>query len=201
MRSATLCLVSIFVLVLANLSFGDDLYPPSWRGQPGSTFGEWEFSTPDPNPLPDLGHYPWGPPTTQVTPGFLQSWVPSLNGRQGAWPLSGEIYVTIPNQPALNPYKDIQVQLTWTEQQPGNRPAVTETRFNVGSTLIHEIPLPGGWMHSTYLIHLEPNPDWERILISGGITVDEMVIDTICAPEPMTAGLLIVGAMLLRRRA
>jgi hypothetical protein len=187
-------------LLAARPALGDDLNPPPWRGQSGTTFGEWEFSTSNPNPAPDLGNYPWGPPTTTVTPGLFQNWMDQWGGRQGVWPLSGEITTTIPNRPDPLPYKDIWVQLTWAQQAPNVFPAVSETRFGVASTLLAETPLPGGWFHSTYVIHLEPNPDWESLLITGAINVDEMVIDTICAPEPATLCLLVIGGVALLRR-
>lgn len=203
--------VRIAVLVLLLLSavasaMADDLNPPPWRGQPGTTFGEWEFSTSNPNPLPEPGYvYPWGMPTTQVTPGLFQSYLPEWGGRLGVWPLSGEIVVTIPNQPIPNPVKRIWVQLTWAMQAPNTWPAVSETRFGVGSSLVAEVPLGGGWFHSTYLITLHPNPDWERILITGAVNVDEMVIDTQCVPEPssmlaLSSGLLGLMGFAIRRR-
>jgi hypothetical protein len=192
--------VTTAILVGPNIALADDLNPPPWRNGPGTTFGMWEFSTNNPNPLPDLGNYPWGPPSTTVTPGLFQNWMPEWQGRFGVWPLSGEIVTTIPNQPLLLPFKDIWIQLTWARQAPNTWPAVSETRFGVASSLVQELPLPGGWFHSTYLIHLEPNPDWERILITGSVNVDEMVIDTRCFPEPTTLCLLAAGAMALLHR-
>lgn len=201
MRSK-LAILGVVLLVgtVVGPAWADDDFPPPWRGQPGTTFGMWEFSTPDPNAMPDVGVYPWGPPTTRIVPGLFQAWMPEWNGRQGVWPLSGEIVVTIPDRPEPLPYKDIWIQLTWAQQAPNTFPAVSETRFNVGSTIVREVPLAGGWWHTTYQIHLTPNPDWERILITGAVNVDEMVIDTICAPEPGTLGLLALGALALVRR-
>lgn len=196
-------LVALALVVGGPLAaaYADDLNPPPWRGQPGSTFGTWEFSTSDPNPLPEPGSvYPWGPPSTVVTPGLLQTWLPDWNGRFGVWPLSGEIVVEIPNQPLPNPYKVVWIQLTWTEQAPNVFPTVSETRFNIPAGLVNRMPLLNGWFHDTYSIYIEPNPDWERILISGAVNVDEMVIDTICVPEPMTLGLLALGGLALIRR-
>ena len=201
MRSA-LAVLGVVLLVgsLVGPAWADDVYPPPWRGAAGTTFGMWEFSTNNPNPTPEPGYlYPWGLPTTQVTPGLFQSWLPDWNGRTGVWPLSGEIDVTIPNRPEASPDKYIWVQLTWAQQAPNVFPVVSETRFGVPSTIVHEIPLPNGWFHTTYQIHLQPNPDWEKILITGAVNVDEMVIDTIC-PEPGTLGLLVLGGLAVLRR-
>jgi hypothetical protein len=195
----------VVVLVLAFVSqvvTADDLFPPAWRGLPGSTWAEWEYMTPNPNPLPDAGFNPYGQPSTRIYPGVGQVYWPELNGRQGVWPLSGEIWIDIPNRPEPGPYKDIYIQLTWEAQAPGNRPFVMTTLpQQVNGALLQEIPLGGLWMHSIYTIRLFPNPNWEQILITGGIDVDEVVIDTICVPEPMTLGLLTLGAVsVLRRR-
>jgi hypothetical protein len=193
-RTALCTVLTVMVAAMAAPAWADDLNPPPWRGQPGTTFGMWEFSTSNPNPLPELGYiYPYGMPTTEVYPGLFQSWQSTWGGRSGVWPLSGEIYVTIPNLPLPNPFKDIWVQLTWAEQAPNVDPTVTETRFSVPSTVVSEVPLAGGWFHTTYLIHIEPNPDWEKILITGAVNVDEMVIDTRCIPEPTTMALLGLG--------
>jgi hypothetical protein len=203
----TVSLAAVMVCLTVGSALADDLNPPAWRGGARTTFGEWEFSTSNSTPSPEAGYlYPWGLPTTQVTPGLFQNWMDTWDGRQGVWPLSGEIDVTIPNNPEPLPYKDIWIQLTWAQQAPNVYPDVSETRFNVPSTLIEQTPLPGGWYHSTYEIILQPNPDWEKILITGAINVDEMVIDTRCVPEPGTIALMVLGSVavggwsLVRRR-
>jgi hypothetical protein len=182
--------------VMLAAAVADDLNPPVWRGQPGTTWAEWEYPTPNPNPLPDVGYNPYGVPATRVYPGLGQVWLPELDGRLGVWPLSGEIWVDIPNRPDPNPWKDIYVQLTWEPQAPGNTPSVLTTLpQQVTGTLLHQTPLGGQWMHSVYAVHLEPNPAWEQILITGGINVDQLVIDTRCVPEPGTVALLAFGAL------
>jgi hypothetical protein len=196
-----LSVVVPFLLVVAGPALADDLYPPPWRGEPGSTWALWEFMDPSPNPPPDMGFNPYGDPTTQIYPGVGQEWWAELNGRVGVWPLSGEAWFDIPNAPEPNPSKEIYIQLTWEPQAPGNLPLVMTTLpSETPAVLVQETPLGGEWLHSVYSITLEPNPTWERILISGGIDVDQVVIDTICIPEPAGCVLLAVCGLLARRR-
>jgi hypothetical protein len=204
MRSAiaftALCL-GIGIAFSAGSAFADDVVPPAWRGQPGTTFGQWEFSTPDMNPPPEPGFlYPWGLPTISIQPSFMGTWQPEYNGKQGVWPLAGLITTTIPNRPLALDFKDIWVQLTWTPVGPYSRPVVEESRFGVPATVVAETPLPNGWYNTAFLIHLTPNPDWETVKVSGSVYVDEMVIDTICAPEPASLALLAAGALVILRR-
>jgi len=194
-----------FVVVgaLSSRVLADDLNPPPWqRFQPGTTFQEWEFLTSSPNPAPDLVYNPYGMPELTAIPGALQTWQAVWDGRQGVWPLSGTMLVGISNNPVANPYKDVWIQLTWEAQAPGNRPTVWETISGEYGTIVSEVSVGGSWLLTTYNIHLIPNPSFENVRIDGGIMVDELVIDTICIPEPGTLALFGLGGLVLflRRR-
>lgn len=203
---------SVLVLAVASLisssAYADDLFPPPWRGQPGSTTQEWEFSTPMPVSPPDAMMNPYGEPSAAAYPGTGQSWLDDWGGRQGMWPLSGTIEVTIPNSSIPNPYKDIWVQLTWARQVESSTPVVWEMNSNAVGTVVSDVilgptglPAPSDfWYHTTFLIHIEPNPAWEIVKIDGTVVVDQLVIDTICAPEPASLLLLGLGGLALRRR-
>lgn len=186
--------------------FADDLVVPLWRGSERSTFGQWEFDTSIPTPTPELGSFnPFGSPAMLVTPGEDMGWLNTLAGRQGVWQLSGEILVDIPNNPHPLMWKDIQIQLTWLPQQSGARPAVEVTPLPGGEVFaggFTETVLPGGWLHTVFTYLVIPNPDSERIRISGEINVDELVIDTQCVPEPASLGLMGLWGIgwLIRRR-
>jgi hypothetical protein len=192
-----------------GLAFAEDLNPAPFRGQDGTTYARWEFLTPDAQPIPDEQVNPYGTAAMQIWPGVGQEYWPVWGGRDGVWPLSGTAEIGIDNRPEQLPYKDIWVQLTWTEQVPDVVPLVWETISGIEAELVDDIllnptgeapPADGFWHHSTYLIHIEPNPDFEIIRIDGAIMVDELVIDTICIPEPCSIALLAMGGMALLRR-
>ena len=59
-----------------------------------------------------------------------------------------------------------------------------------------------GWMHTKFYFEVEPNPDEEffGVFWEGAVAIDQVVIDTICIPEPITMSLLGLGGLLLIRR-
>jgi hypothetical protein len=65
-----------------------------------------------------------------------------------------------------------------------------------------EIPLEGEWRLSKFLLLAEPNPYLEFLGMfpSDTIYMDQIVIDTICIPEPATIALLGLGGLFLIRR-
>ncbi|MHC4646467.1 MAG: PEP-CTERM sorting domain-containing protein [Planctomycetota bacterium] len=61
----------------------------------------------------------------------------------------------------------------------------------------------GDYWNITYHIILEPNPASETIWVQPRdctLYIDEIVVDTICTPEPGTLLLLGLGGMVLLRR-
>ncbi len=213
MKRILFALVVVCVSLSATCAFGDDLYPPPWRGQPGTTYQQWQFLTADQAAVPDVVNNPYGAPSAQVWPGTGQWWWPVWGGRVGVWPLSGAIELYIPNRPNGGEYKDIWLQLTWAKQAYASVPIVS-TLPQGSVELISEIdigptnePPPAGanWWHSTYNIRIYPNPDFETIRIDGTIMVDQIVVDTICIPEPgslaaMFAGLVGLAGFVIRKR-
>jgi hypothetical protein len=186
----------------------DDLYPPPWRGMPGTTSQTWEFYTDNPTPPPDIQFNPYGASAAHVWPGTGQAWWPQWGGRPGVWPLSGTSEFYIPNNPVQNDYKDIWIQITWAKQAFASTPILSSTP---GGTLqlLHQVdigptgePPPAGanWWHSSYNIRIYPNPNFETIRIDGTIMLDEVVIDTICVPEPSSLASLAMGLLILWRR-
>lgn len=205
MRSLLITLTVLSVFAVAAQA--DDLNPPPWRGQPRTTFQEWQFLTPDDTPAPEFVNNPYGMPTAQVWPGTGQAYWPVWGGRTGVWPLSGAMELYVPNIPG-GEYKDIWVQLTWAKQAFASVPVLSTTpggtvellsQIDIGPT--NEPPPAGAnWWHTTYNIRIYPNPAFETIRIDGTVMIDQVVIDTICIPEPASLGLLMIGGLLLVRR-
>ncbi|MCC7147446.1 MAG: PEP-CTERM sorting domain-containing protein [Phycisphaeraceae bacterium] len=204
---AKVSLVGVVFLSLVSPALADDLNPPEWRGQDRTTMQEWQFLTDNPQPLADLVVNPYGVPSAQVWPGTGQSWWQEWGGREGVWPLSGAIELYIPNA-SPNEYKDIWIQLTWAKQAfmsapvlstiPGGTIEVIQ-QIDIGPTG-EALPAGPNWWHTTYNVRIYPNPTFETIRIDGTIMVDQIVVDTICVPEPTALGLLTIGGLALLRR-
>lgn len=212
-------LTALFVVLSAGTSLALDLNPPDWRGLPDTTVQGWDFNVSFDEPTPDWGTNPYGGSIAFVTPGPspYDQWLEEYDDMVGVWPLSGEIYVEVPNTPYDQlREKLIWVQLTW-QPEPGavvDFPIVAVVDalpltfpLPLSGTAIATIPAGfGDWQHTTFLIPLPENPEWEAISITGEIFVDELVIDTYCVPEPSTMTLAVlglaglVGIMIRRRR-
>ena len=201
----TVCM--LVFLTAGPIAFADDLFPPLWRGAEGSTYQAWSFSDNNLTPAPDVVDNDFGDPLLRVTPISGGDWIPD----PGAWPLSGEIDVYIPNWQDPRPEKEIWIQLTWEATDVDdflpNEPVVGVTsnplfELMQMSRTDFEQQFAADWNQSLFKIKLYPNPFEEWITIKGDIMVDQLVIDTYCTPEPATLALFGIGTLitLTRRR-
>ena len=62
--------------------------------------------------------------------------------------------------------------------------------------------LGDGWLHDVWTVTMEPNPDYEWFEggWAGNVLIDQIIIETICIPEPATMVLLGLGSLLMIRR-
>ena len=114
--------------------------------------------------------------------------------------------IDVPNYPQGNPLKEIWLQLTYYMDNADvldplvyTDPAMSEIQ------LIHkEQILSSLYWQATYQIDILPNPSSETIKIEPRdctFYMDQVVVDTICTPEPASVMLLGLGAIgLLKRR-
>lgn len=171
----------------------------------------WTFDDDDNPAEPEVDENPYGTAKATVTLGdFGEGWLDTVSfGTQtGLWDLGreGTIVLDILNRPEALEYKEIVIQVTYFKglvaapviDIPGATPVSNQT------VLIEEDAL-GDWLLDQSIWRIEPNPAQEQVILTAawnGSTVDQIVVDTICIPEPGTALVLAVGciAVALRRR-
>ena len=211
----TICLLPVVALLLftnhAAGALASDLSAPTWRGDAYTTYQLWEFDTADPTPNPNAwnnsnfggGDWQWDP--YYIIPGPGQGWYPGWPG----WGLSGWMPIPVPNWPFFDPWwKRIIVQVEWKDMglTVPVTPGITLLDPDPGlivsvAQLGQDIPLIGPWMHSTYEITITGgSPALDVIQIAGEIGIDNVIIDTIAIPEPITIMLLATGAVAALRR-
>ena len=212
-RILTLAVATCIAALFVKSAFADDIQPPPWRGQIGTTSQMWEFLEPF-NLAPPDGPAPGGLPpllSTHIQVYPFGSWMPldqQPSGRRGIWPLSGEMWVTVDNYNLPNPVKYMWAQVTWQNMigLPPTGPILGS--FNPtyatppGLTAVPPVSLGFGWYETTFMWEIRPNPQDEFFILSGNINVDQIVIDSWCIPEPATFALAGLGVLLLawRRR-
>ncbi len=216
---------ALLVVGLGAPACADDRVIPTWRGDEGSTVQSWDFVTsgeynfmtmryeydaPDGEPTAN----PYGVATMEVWPGLkMGGYLFEWGGRTGVWDSTMEFEAEIPNSQIPNPYKEIRVQITWAaiDTYEPTVAVVVDPCYTVSDAELIEqinlgptgVPLTTPWYLSVYRVYVWDNPPIETVQITGPISVDQIVIDTICTvPEPAALALLGLGvaAVLLRRR-
>ena len=228
MRRTALLVMAGAILCGAGLAGADDLFPPTWRGDNRTIFAQWDTWGVDWN-IPAVTTYE--PDVLQIVPpggaGIPEyDWVggtiwqsytsPSTDGatRNDVVMLEQDydLGFIIPNFPG-GPQKIMDIQITYAVDDgwlPLAGPAWIVTGGEVVDAYFVTWALTDGWATDLFELIIEPNPSEEYIALyfqdASGLPmypayVDQVVIDTICIPEPATMSLLaLAGVAALRRR-
>lgn len=206
MKKIVVFFAALVVALALNSALADDYNPPPWeRGSEGTTYQRWEFSVEDYAPGPEDDYQNQnGVPSLTVTDPATRLWLPTdLDGTTGVMKFEDLMTIEIANFNNQNPLKEIWIQLTYSAS---GMPIIYADDPGGGrffAQLQDETPIGDYYLHATWQITMEPNPDFETIVIQPRdctTYVDEIVIDTICIPEPMTVCLLGLGALALLRK-
>lgn len=195
----TLGMAAAILLIAASVR-ADDIYPPPWqRGATNTTFQDWTFSTSANPSAPDNVYNPNGTPQATIS-GTGNTWYQFYDNHNGVWVLGGpssSMDLGIPNTPFdTNRTKEVWTQITWEPNGTNAAPVVMVngiasapfTTYSEGN---------GGWFQSVYDTTLASNPQYEDVIVTGSYYLGEVVVDTICIPEPSSLALLALGSISL----
>jgi hypothetical protein len=174
-----------------------DLVAPTWRGDRGTSFYEWQFSD-DANPAePEVVVARYGQALATVTLGQLSAgWLFQLDGlgtQEGYWDLGGQggqIDVRIESAPWPLDVKEVWVQVTYFEdisQSPAVEIDVAEAEKTDESVHLVEAVLTGGaWkLYQTSWV-IDPYASQEEVQIIAnpavGSLVDQIFVDVKVSP-------------------
>jgi hypothetical protein len=211
-RSSIIGSVALFATIgLSTSAWADDLTPPPWRFNPGTTVQHWDFSSgatgfsPDALPL----NNPYGSPIMTPTTGAF--WVPSIAGRNDLWAIAGgSLNFDIPNTGVQTHQKELWLQVTYLANSAVPPPSYAIASSSGPFTMIggpFNTNLANGWVHQLTQWAVPVCPPSERVAIFPGLAgaqvfIDQVVIDTQCIPVPSagTASLLGLGGLTMLRR-
>ena len=228
MRSIGLLLAVSACLWLGATAYGDDQFPPDWRGNFGTVTAGWDYWGPE-----GLGPRTVmlsEPQLIQANPGgFADPWPAwahfnssvyvhdDIGGRQSVLEVNeyGTLSFRLANYDVPNPIKYLQLQITFRQSMgapmtfdvgswtgdPGDPP--WNFPNTVAAVVDQSYDHGDGWQTNSYWITFEPNPIYEGFGINFTgypAFIDQVVIDTWCIPEPASLSLLAVGCLLLTRR-
>jgi len=130
------------------------------------------------------------------------------NYGDGAWFGDAfKIILDIPNQPEPNPYKTLTLSMRYM----GEISFLGATGIHVDGSLgmfeagAFSETIDGEWKEYTQEFTIRPNPQEEIVILglqgfSAPAVIDDICIQTVCVPEPLTVSFLAIGAGILLRK-
>jgi hypothetical protein len=168
----------------------DDLYPPWWRGQPGTTLQAWDFLYNEQPYVPEFYDNPYGEPWIDTEWGH--EWLPYFGGRDGVLHTYFDIvHVNLPNSAEPLQWKIVWVQVTWHHPLGEDWGPWFRDSEPPGDLVFEETHSSGPeWYLTVFEIWIPGNPDFEQINFNTDeLWIDQIVVDTWCTDslEPLGA--------------
>jgi len=206
--------MAIFVTVafLSAAGLADDISAPTYRGQDGSTTQEWDFVTsgqtsgyyPQPDGTGGITDNDYGTPYATVSGG-------SYDADDDAWYDFTQLSFFVPNTGdyGAETWKDMRVQVTFHDDSGNDTPPEISMGADNeiwASQTGSVVSASGNWMCYIQDWHADENPSTETVVVGipdgvgTGYGVSQVVIDTICLPEPTSLALIAIGSLALLKR-
>jgi hypothetical protein len=204
MRSIMTCGWALVILMIgASSATGRDVNDPPWDASlPNQTSQAWEFDL-HPGPTPVLDENDYGVAELTVFSGTYPDIVPGPDGDPiTTWHIGpeGGLSIYIPNNPDPNLQKLIFWQIT-SDKAPGPSGPTSNPPGTNSYPYPHTQWPNSNWYTYNGLITIPYNPpeEWIYFDFPESTNIEEVVIDTICIPEPAALSLLVLGGMIALR--